>query len=48
MHFDQRTQAALRDAGLSTDEICDVSAAVVEATEADAERIEAFFESDAL
>ena len=43
MHFDQRTQAALRDAGLSTDEIRAVSEAVVEATRADADRLEAFF-----
>lgn len=43
MHFDQRTQQALRDAGLSTEEIQAVSAAVVEATEEAAERIEAFF-----
>jgi hypothetical protein len=44
MHFTQREQAALRDAGLSTDDLRDVSAAVVAATEADAERIEAVFE----
>ena len=44
MHFDQRTQAALRDAGLSTEEIRAVSEAVVDATEADAERLESFFE----
>jgi len=43
MHFDQRTQAALRDAGLSTTEIEAVSEAVVAATDADAERIESFF-----
>ncbi len=43
MHFDQRTQAALRDAGLSTEEIRDVSAAVVEATAEDARELEAFF-----
>jgi hypothetical protein len=44
MHFDQRTQAALRDAGLSTAEIREASEAVVEATAADAERLESFFE----
>lgn len=44
MHFDQRTQAALRDAGLSTDEIESVSEAVVEATQDDADRLETFFE----
>jgi alpha-D-ribose 1-methylphosphonate 5-triphosphate diphosphatase PhnM len=43
MHFDQRTQAALRDAGLSTDEISAVSEAVVEATREDADRLESFF-----
>jgi hypothetical protein len=43
MHFDQRTQEALREAGLSTDEIAAVSEAVVERTAADAERLEAFF-----
>lgn len=45
MHFDQRTQQALRDvADLSTEEIDAVSEAVVEATRADRERIEAFFD----
>jgi hypothetical protein len=44
MHFDQRTQQALRDAGLSTAEIEDASAAVVDATEAAAADLEAFFE----
>ena len=43
MHFDQRTQAALRDAGLSPDELRAVSEAVVEATRADADRLESFF-----
>ncbi|WP_415379882.1 hypothetical protein [Halosimplex sp. TS25] len=43
MHFDQRTQAALRDAGLSTDEIREVSEAVVEATREDADALESFF-----
>ena len=43
MHFDQREQAALREAGLSTEEIREASAAVAAAAEADAERIEAFF-----
>jgi hypothetical protein len=42
MHFDQRTQAALREAGLSTEEIRDVSA-VVAAIREDADRLEAFF-----
>jgi len=44
MHFTQREQAALRDAGLSTEAIQEASTAVVAATEADAERIESFFE----
>ncbi|WP_459192896.1 DUF7532 family protein [Halosimplex sp. J119] len=44
MHFDQRTQAALRDAGLSSEEIREVSEAVVEATEEDAAALESFFE----
>ncbi|WP_380681316.1 DUF7532 family protein [Salinigranum sp. GCM10025319] len=44
MHFDQRTQAALRDAGLSRADIRDVSKAVAEAAERDAETIEAFFD----
>jgi hypothetical protein len=44
MHFDQRTQAAMREAGLSTDEIASISAAVVERTEDDAAALEAFFE----
>ena len=43
MHFDQRTQRALAEAGLSTDEIAAVSDAVVEATERDADRLEDFF-----
>lgn len=44
MHFDQRTQGALRDAGLTTDEIREVSEAVVEATRDTASALEAFFE----
>lgn len=47
MHFDQRTQRALRDAGLSTAEIQAVSEQVVEATEAAAADIEDFFASEA-
>jgi len=42
MHFDQRTQAALREFGLDTEEIADVSAAVVDRVAADAEEIERF------
>jgi hypothetical protein len=44
MHFDQRTQRALREVGLSTAEIEAASDTVVEATEADAGRLETFFE----
>jgi hypothetical protein len=44
MHFDQRTQRALRDAGLSTDEIQSVSTAVVDATADAATDLEAFFD----
>ncbi|WP_123537988.1 DUF7532 family protein [Halosimplex salinum] len=43
MHFDQRTQAALREAGLSTEAIQAVSETVVEATRDDADALEAFF-----
>jgi len=43
MHFDQRTQAALREAGLTNAEIQEVSGSVVAATEAAASDIEAFF-----
>ncbi len=43
MHFDQRTQAALRDAGLDTDAIRAASDAVSEAVDRDAEQLEAFF-----
>lgn len=44
MHFDQRTQRALRDAGLDADDLRAASEAIVEAVEADAEALEAFFE----
>lgn len=43
MHFDQRTQEALREFGLSTAEIREVSEAVVAATAEAADDIEAFF-----
>jgi len=43
MHFDQRTQAALREAGLSTDEIRAASERVVAATDEAAADLEAFF-----
>ena len=43
MHFTQREQRALRDAGLSTDEIEAASDAVVAATDEAAADLEAFF-----
>ena len=43
MHFDQRTQTALREFGLSTDEIAEISESVVGATAAEADAIEGFF-----
>jgi hypothetical protein len=42
MHFDQRTQTALREFGLSTEEIAELSESVVEATTAEADAIESF------
>lgn len=44
MHFDQRTQAALREAGLSTGDIEAASERVVAATQEAAADLEAFFE----
>ena len=44
MHFDQRTQRALREFGLSTADIREVSEAVVEATAEEAAALEAFFD----
>lgn len=46
MHFDPRTQAALREVGLSTDEIRAASAHVVDATRETAADIEEFFAGD--
>ena len=43
MHFTQREQQALRDAGLSTDEIETASDAVVELTDEAAADLDAFF-----
>lgn len=43
MHFDQRTQAALREVGLSMAEIQDASDHAVTATQETATGIEAFF-----
>lgn len=42
MHFDQRTQAALREFGLGTEEVTEISEAVVAATAAEADAIESF------
>ena len=44
MHFTQREQRALRDAGLSTDEIEAASETVVELTDEAAVDLEAFFD----
>ncbi|EMA51041.1 MULTISPECIES: DUF7532 family protein [Halococcus] len=44
MHFDQRTQRALADAGLSTDEVRAASEAVVAATNDAADELETFFD----
>jgi len=46
MHFDQREQRALRDAGLSTDDIEAASDAVADAAARDAERLQAFFDRE--
>jgi hypothetical protein len=46
MHFDQREQRALREAGLSTDDIEAASDAVAGAAARDAERLEAFFDRE--
>ena len=43
MHFEPRVQTALREVGLSTDDIERASALVVEATRETADRLEAFF-----
>lgn len=44
MHFDQRTQNALREVGLDHDDLRQASELVAEAVEDDAERLETFFE----
>lgn len=46
MHFDQRTQRALREAGLETDEIAAASDRVAELVAADAEALSDFFGVD--
>lgn len=45
MHFDQRTQQALREAGLETDTIAGISDRVAELAREDADRLEAFFDA---
>lgn len=42
MHFDPRTQTALREFGLTTEELVEISDAVAEATAAEANAIETF------
>ena len=46
MHFDSRTQRALREAGLDADAIADASDRVARLVAADAERLRAFFADD--
>ncbi|GAA0265230.1 DUF7532 family protein [Halobacterium noricense] len=48
MLFDQRTRAALRDAGLSRDDIAEIEADVAEQAREDARRVESFFEGHAV
>ncbi|XVH30448.1 DUF7532 family protein [Haloferacaceae archaeon DSL9] len=43
MHFDSRTQRALREAGLDKDAIAEASSLVVDAVQRDAADLEAFF-----
>ncbi|MFC7232396.1 hypothetical protein ACFQMM_15225 [Saliphagus sp. GCM10025308] len=44
MHFDQRTQRALREVGLETDDLQRASELVVKAVATDAAALESFFE----
>ena len=46
MHFDARTQQALREAGLDADAIADASDRVAELVDADADRLREFFDAD--
>ena len=46
MHFDRRTQRALREAGLDADAVADASDRVAELVARDADRIRAFFDRD--
>jgi len=45
MHFDQRTQRALREVGLDADDLQRASELVVEATDETAAELEAFFQA---
>lgn len=44
MHFDQRTQRALREVGLSVDELREASDRVAELTREDADALQSFFD----
>jgi len=46
MHFDGRTQQALRESGLNTEEIATVSDRVAELVDRDADRLERFFAAE--
>jgi hypothetical protein len=46
MHFDQRTQAALREVGLSREEVREASDLVSAAVDRDADRLREFFDRD--
>lgn len=46
MHFDRRTQQALREAGLDADAVADASDRVAELVAADADRLRAFFAAE--
>jgi hypothetical protein len=48
VHFDQREQAVLREASLSTDDVEAASDAVAAAAERDAALLEAFFERETI
>jgi hypothetical protein len=48
MHFDQRTQAALREVGLDDAAIREASDAVAAAVERDADRLQTFFDRDVI
>jgi RNA binding exosome subunit len=45
MLFDQRTRAALRDAGLTQEDLREVEQAATDQAREDAERVESFFDS---